>query len=539
METTNNIITDVQNTATSAAAGDISAYISLSIYIIMGVAIIGGIVFGLRRGFGKTIIRLITVVVSLVAAYIIASSLSGLIATFFEGKTLSEAISAFSDWVGGFVPGFTIVIPEEIQDILNYFDTETVQNLLSLVICLFITPVLFATSFYALKLVSILIYWLISLMCGMISYKKGFLSTIGGALVGVVQGVVISLALLIPIAGFTQLASEARLAVQQSDAPDYTKEQVEDIYATYLDSTLNNPMLQLINSLGGEAMFTGLTTATINDYTVDMGEEAKEMFLIYVDGIALADIDIYNPAPWSEHLIRVTEDIGQQRFTATTISGLLRSLANALDGGAIVIPAEEPYKSLIYDMFLTLKTSNKDNLEGDLKTLVNIYLIMGEHHLLQEMVEGTNDGILNKMLIETDSGKIVIDLIIDELEKNPRMVVLLDTFAKISVAALSQSVDLGEDATEIYNNVKDGVNDVLKTNKEDYETEEEYKEALGENLDNTLKENGITLDEEIISEMTNYIAENYSDKEEITDRDVADAILYYYSAYMESQPVAP
>ena len=187
METTNNIITDVQNTATSAAAGDISAYISLSIYIIMGVAIIGGIVFGLRRGFGKTIIRLITVVVSLVAAYIIASSLSGLIATFFEGKTLSEAISAFSDWVGGFVPGFTIVIPEEIQDILNYFDTETVQNLLSLVICLFITPVLFATSFYALKLVSILIYWLISLMCGMISYKKGFLSTIGGALVGVVQ----------------------------------------------------------------------------------------------------------------------------------------------------------------------------------------------------------------------------------------------------------------------------------------------------------------------------------------------------------------
>ena len=536
--TTNDIITDVQNTASGAAAGDIGAYISLAIYIIMGVAIIGGILFGLGRGFGKTVIRLVTVVISLIAAYIIASSLSGWIATFFEGKTLNDTIFAFSSWVGSFVPGFAVNIPEEIQNILNYFDPQTAQNLVSLVLCLFISPVIFVAVFYVLKTASMLIYWLLTLMCGMIG-KKSLLSVLGGGLVGAIQGVVISLVLLIPIAGFSQLAAEARVAVQESDAPEYTKVQVEEVYATYLDSTLNNPILHTLNAFGADAMFAGLTTATINDYTADMGEEAKEMFLIYVNGISLADIDIYNPTPWREHLIRVTEAIGQQRFTATTVSGILRSLANALEGGAIVIPAEDPYKSLLYDMFKTLQTSNKDNIEGDLKTLVNIYLIMGEHDLIREMIEGTSDGLIDKMLIKTDSGEIVIDLIIDELGKNPRTTLLLDSFAKLSVAALSNSVNLGEDATELYNNVKDGVNDVLKTNKEDYETEEEYKEALGENLDNTLKENGITLDEEIISEMTNYIAENYSDKEEITDRDVADAILYYYSAYMESQPVAP
>ena len=533
--TANDIVNDVTNTATNAAAGDIGAYISLAVYLILGAAILSGVLFGLKRGFGKTVVRLVTVIISLIAAYFIASSISGWLATFFAGKTLNEAVLAFIDWIRGFAPGFNVEIPQQIQDILTYFDAETAQHLLSLILCLIITPIVFAIVFYILKLVTVLIYWLVTLMCGMVSFKKGFLSTIGGALVGVVQGFVISLALLIPIAGFTQLAGEARAAVQECEAPDYTKEQVEDVFATYLDSTINNPMLKLINALGGDAMFTGLTTATINDYTVDMGEEAKEMFLIYVDGIPLADLDMYHPSPWSEHLIRVTSDVGTQHFTATTLSGLLRSIANAVNGGALVIPAEDPYKTLLYDMVATFETSDKDNLEGDLETLVNVYLIMGEYDILIEMAEGTSDGLLDKMLKKTDDGKIVIDIIIDELEKNPRAHHMLDSFAKLSVTALSQSVGLGDDSTELYENVKNGVNQVLETNKDDYETEEEYKAALGENLDSTLKENGITLEEDVLNEMTDYIAENYSDKEEITDADVTDAILSYYSAYLESQ----
>lgn len=536
--TTNSLIVDIQGVIEGASMGDIGAYISLSVYLILAVSALSGLLFGLGRGFGKGIIRLVTIVVSLIAAYIIASSVSGWLAGFFADKTLLEAIYTFGDWVGGFIPGFAITITEEIENILVHIDMVTAQNLLSLVLCLFISPFIFSLVFYILKVVTMLIYWLISLMCGMVG-KKSLLSSLGGGLVGAVQGMVISLVLLIPIAGFTQLASEARIAVQESEVPTYTKEQVEDFYTEYLDFTLKNPMLEAINSFGGEVMFTGLTTATIEDEKVDMGEVAKDIFLIYVDGVTLYDINVLRPAPWSEHLIRITEDIGSQPFTASTISGLVRSIANAFDAGALVIPAEEPFKSLVLDMFRTLKTSNENNLEDDLKTLVNIYIIMGEHGLVEEIAEGTSDGILDKMLIKTDSGDIVIDLIIDELSKNPRTALLLDSFAKISVAALSDSITLDEDATEIYNNVKDGVNDVLQTKKEDYETTEEYKEALGESLDETLKDNGITLEEGIIDEMANYIAENFSDKEEITDKDVTDAILYYYSAYMNNQIVIP
>ena len=536
--TTNNLIADIESVIGGVTMGDIGAYISLGIYLILAVSALSGLLFGLGRGFGKGIIRLITIVISLVAAYIIASSVSGWLAGFFAGKTLLEVIAEFNNWAGSIIPGFAITFTEEIEDILVHVDMATAQNIISLVLCLFISPSIFALCFYILKVATMLVYWLVSLMCGMAG-KNNFFSSLGGGLVGALQGMVISLVLLIPIAGFTQLASEARVLVQESEVPEYTKEQVEDFYTNYLDFTLQNPMLDAINSFGGEVMFTGLTTATIEEEKVDMGEVAKDLFLLFVDGVTVSDIDFVNPTPWGEHLVRMTEDIGSQRFTASTISGIVRSIAKAFDAGALVIPAEEPIKSLILDMFKMLTTSDENNLEGDLKTLVNIYLIMGEHGLLAEITEGTSEGILDKMLIKTDSGEIVIDLIIDELGKNPRTTLLLDSFAKISVAALSNSITLEEDATEIYNNVKDGVNEVLQTKKENYETEEEYKEALGENLDETLKENGITLEEGIIDEMANYIAENFSEKDEITDQDVTDAILYYYSAYMNNQIVIP
>ena len=120
--TTNNLIVDIQSVIDGVSMGDIGAYISLSIYLIMAISAVSGLLFGLGRGFGKGIIRLITIVISLITAFIIASSVSGWLAGFFAGKTLLEAIAMFSDWVGGFIPGFAITFTEEIENIDGYYD---------------------------------------------------------------------------------------------------------------------------------------------------------------------------------------------------------------------------------------------------------------------------------------------------------------------------------------------------------------------------------------------------------------------------------
>ena len=76
----------------------------------------------------------------------------------------------------------------------------------------------------------------------------------------------------------------------------------------------------------------------------------------------------------------------------------------------------------------------------------------------------------------------------------------------------------------------------LSHNKSDYETEEEYKAAVEDDLDKALLENNITVDDSVKANMVDYIAENYGDHEgEITDKEINDALLSYYSSYASSQ----
>ena len=94
---------------------------------------------------------------------------------------------------------------------------------------------------------------------------------------------------------------------------------------------------------------------------------------------------------------------------------------------------------------------------------------------------------------------------------------------------------LSESAVAIYENVKTGVNDVLALNESDYATRDEYIAAVSTELDETLKANDIKLDEATLETMSNYIADNYSDVDEITDEDINRALLSYYSSFANGE----
>jgi len=122
---------------------------------------------------------------------------------------------------------------------------------------------------------------------------------------------------------------------------------------------------------------------------------------------------------------------------------------------------------------------------------------------------------------------------------------MVSALTQLSVALLCESLGLDEDATQLYEDVKGSVNDVLTMNKSDFETEEEYKEQVSADLDQALANNNLNVDEETKKTMVDYIADNYGDHEgEITDKEINDALLSYYKAYADSlakgeEPVIP
>ena len=73
----------------------------------------------------------------------------------------------------------------------------------------------------------------------------------------------------------------------------------------------------------------------------------------------------------------------------------------------------------------------------------------------------------------------------------------------------------------------------MSIDKESYETEEEYVAEISNALDATLKSNQIELEKEIVDTMAQYVADNFSDMEVLTDEEVCDVIIYYYDAYLK------
>ena len=74
---------------------------------------------------------------------------------------------------------------------------------------------------------------------------------------------------------------------------------------------------------------------------------------------------------------------------------------------------------------------------------------------------------------------------------------------------------------------------MLSVKEENYDSEEEYKEALSSVLDSTLKDHGIELEEEIVDGIADYVDENFSEVDTLTDEEFNGILLHYYEAYQE------
>ena len=132
-----------------------------------------------------------------------------------------------------------------------------------------------------------------------------------------------------------------------------------------------------------------------------------------------------------------------------------------------------------------------------------------------------------------DNGDTLITRLTNKLNSNPRTATLVGTFTEISLNVMADSFG-GTVDVETFENVKDGIKDIISIDKEDYATEEEYVGAISDTLNNTFADNGIEVDADIVDEMASYVADNYSEVEDLTDSEINDIILSYYNAYLQT-----
>ena len=156
----------------------VGGWISLGIYAFLIITILGGVIAGLRRGFTKTLIRIITISIAAVAAFMLTTWCVGFINDFFTGKPINEAIS--SVWAD-----YETAVDAKTREIIDSFDTETAQLLIIGIVALVVTPFAFIGVFAVARVVMAIVDWIVCAILRKSNRNKGAASTIFGMLLGI------------------------------------------------------------------------------------------------------------------------------------------------------------------------------------------------------------------------------------------------------------------------------------------------------------------------------------------------------------------
>ena len=501
----------------------ITDYAGLTILGVLGLTMLISVLYGLKRGLGKSLVRFITVAISAAASFIAAKSALGMLSPIWEGKTILELTRL--------VPGLSESLPENMVNLLSSFEAEAMMPLVSLMVSLFILPILFVAVFYLVKLVSWIVFFILSCILGFMKRKKNGLSRLLGAAVGAAQGLVICAVIMTPIVGILSIPDALRAPLSSEELPENTVAAAEELYS-YVAPLTQHPAVKLCSKLGVKKLYDGIASVQIEDQRYVATEELSSLGYICVDAMPLAGINFASPTPEQEASIRgILDEISQDPFLSHLIAGTLRGTATAFGTGAMVFPLDEPFNTLGVEMISIFREAEPDNYGDDLETILNVYFILAEHGVMS--TEGKNgDSIANALVTEVN-GQKAIDRIIEELRSNDHTKHLVSTITRLSISIMCDNMDIGEDAAQIYESVKSGVADTLSISKEQFATEEEYKAQVSQSLDNTLKSNGIRVEAEVLEGMTNYINDNSEQLSGMSDEDLDAVILSYYGAYAD------
>ncbi len=500
-----------------------AAYIAMLLTGLLVIAALGEMFNGFRRCAPRQILHAVLSVVSVLIAFIATEALIKEIHVFFESSSLSELMLSIEEYIP------TLSAGEDIHALLAGIDPRLEEMLLTLPAATVLAPILFAILYAVINLVLKVVFWIVSKF---IPAMPSITSRTVGMIVGFAEGLLITAILYLPFVAVTEAVEDAVTVIDDSS------EAGAELHALYNDNfgpINSSPVFNLTRAIGGQAMMNEFCNVDMGDGEIDMREELTATAMIIGDIISLKETswNSLNDADKTaiSHLISVIEG---SDYYSEIFSGIFRSMSSLIDNPA----ADEGdlLAALVDDMINILSASEKSTVGEDLTTFKNLYFILSDEGALQafDNGQGSQDMIDILTRVDPETETTVISKLIDVVKSNPRTSPLLTTLTKLSVTIMAESMGLGEDAEQLYDDIKTGVNSILEIDPDSYTDPEEYTAAVGDSIETALVEQGIELDREIIDEMATKAAEicRENDIEELTDEQISDILLKYYDGVL-------
>ncbi len=487
----------------------------LIVAIVIGVLALGivglGFAIGVVNGFKRGLASVIAVVIAAIVAALL---------TFALCSPSSALMKMGLDFAVDGINSLNV-------DILQYIAVEKLGNALIYYAAMIVAPFFFVIVFAVLALLLSVFLMLGFSFIPILKRKKknvgsALLYHLGGAAVGLLCGIIVSVSCVFPIVGVASIAENT-----VSKVPDEVIEKFglsDTLNALPIDIKSEHKVMQYFDYVGFGMLYDAFASATLEDEKVYLREEIDVVADIAVEVLSL-DFEAKKINEGHVEAVRgVVENLDRSALIRDTLAGVASEVVK--EDGPITpetLGLDEVLQPVVAEIFTVISTTDKNTLTADLTTLVDVVDIMVERDILNTsnykyMLEQLGDGVITELLVV--------------VTENERMRSVADEITVLSIRVLAKELGVPADSEERYELVMNEVAYVLNESRGMAEDERRAKVIadLGLVFDNY----GIKIEGEALENVADGLVADLGAKEEVNATDVQEFFIVYGMAKDES-----
>lgn len=444
------------------------------------------------RSFAKTTFRFLTVLISGIAALVTCLIMKNNLPTPAEFLQDSNGLATMGGPIG-----------ELVQKLMEF--GEISPTLIELVIQL-----IGALAFPLICLVLFCLYafltWVIYLIVSRILKLplKGLnalvpLPRVWGGVLGLLQGVVIVMVLLIPISGYVAIAQptvDGLVEQEILDPNDATIQSVQDVVVEMNAS----PVLSVYRTVGGQMLTDSMMDMEVAGMDVKLEEELNPVLGLVANISELGKTEFANYSTKEAELIRALgTSFEDSKLLAPIVGDILYAATDAWMNGEAFLGVEKPdlgeatelmgpfVDALLEVLHNDAKTA--ELLQADINTLADVIATLVQHGVIANL-NNTEE------LVAALGGEGVVNSLITTLGANESTKCLIPEVTNLGIRAIGQVLKVPQDVESVYGDFMDDIAGAL--NDVSSLSEAEQVEVLSERIDAAFDEAGVPIDDEIV-----------------------------------------
>lgn len=354
-------------------------------------------------------------------------------------------------------------------------------------------------------------------------------SRIFGAVIGVVNGMLLLAILLVPFTGFAHLG--LNVSETYFEGVDTSKYSADDsslnariyfLLEDYIEPASSNWLLDATYHTIGRPMFEHMTSTAYDGTELSMETELVAAVILLKKGVGFAGTDF---AQLNHDKLQNLHDIVTSMEDSVLMPELAASLVADMSvnwlNGQSVFGVQKPALGELLDPTLNellriLSTTNRELLVDDLNTLIDFLDLLVEYQILANM--GDSSRIMDTLSKNPD----LINELTALFEENEHLAPMAREIKSLCIRAVTQSLDMGD--SELTGKLTESINSY----KDD---PEQLSQELGGIVQDYMAQQNVQaeISKDLTDEVANAISQEFAGRDQVSEEEVIDFVLNYAS----------